>query len=612
MRLLQALAFGVAAAVAVAASIAAQDTAFSQQEKARLEFDRLAESMQRLQVALAESAPDESKTLRAGNRYVQEQRMRERMEGVRDQLKAARWDEALEAMGSVRRDLNVLMNLLLNRDMSLEEILAEMARLEAFKQRVEELIAAQKAEKENAARAEALQNQVEAIEQAKAALDALIRGQEALRQQAKAAGLQAKPSEAERMAGKQGDLKDAAESAAARAKDLERQQRELTDRKAEGAGGAGSCAGSCQGAAGAMAKARAQLGNNKPERSIEDMNQALRQLEQAKRALEEMADEARRQLLQLPFEEQSKRQEVTRIATDKLAEDMEKAGEQGAEKKETPGTPNVQQAVPKQRAAAGMLKDYKPGKAKQEQQNAQEDLEEAKKRLEDALAQLRQQLQDQVLRALEERFGAMLAKQKEISARTVVTDRLRAEALTADGSLPAALVERCQEMSRGELELASEAHDALKLLEDEGTTAVFPEMVVELQGELEGVAELLSACDTDRSTQGRQAEIENLLTLLIDALRRTIENGECAGAGQCNGEPPLVPMSAELKLILGLQKRVAKRTVDYDAQVAEPARGTDEGKAEAAEIARKQGRVHELTRKLAVKVAKQSEAEGGQ
>ena len=67
--------------------------------------------------------------------------------------------------------------------------------------------------------------------------------------------------------------------------------------------------------------------------------------------------------------------------------------------------------------------------------------------------------------------------------------------------------------------------------------------------------------------------------------------------------------SAELKLILGLQKRVYKRTVSYDAQVPEQLRVTEEATTEAGEIARKQGRVKQLTRKLAIKINKEAEAE---
>ena len=619
----------------------AQGTALSKQEKARLQFEKLTESMQRLQIELVETAPDESKVLRVGNQYVQERQVESQMTVVRDLLKRGQWDEALEQMGEVRSHLDVLLNLLLNRDLDLKELLEEIARLEAFKERVEDLIDDQQARKEDAARSEALQEQLEAIEQAKAELDKLIQDQQALREQANEAGLQAAEGQAKEMSDLEGELKKTAESLAEELKDLEAKQEELTkpkdgeagdpkagDPKAgqpksgkpkegapkDGKGGKGkpgACSGSCQGAAGAMGKAQQKLGQNQPERSLEDMYKALRKLAEAKQALEDMEEAARRELLALPFEQQAKKQVVTKIDTDKLAEDMEKAGEakDGQPKKQTPGTDNVQQAVPKQKAAAGQLKEYKPGKAKQEQQDAKEDLEAAKKKLEDALAQLRQQLQDEVLRALEERFGAMLAKQKEITARTVVTDRLRAEALTADGGLPAALAKRCGDLSEGELGLASEAGDALKLLEEEGTTAVFPEIVIELKEDLERVAGRLGAHKTARVTQAMQSEVEDMLRMLIDALRRTIEENEGGRCGRCNGQPPLVPASAEVKLILGLQKRVAKRTKRYDTAVPNPTRATEEATAEAGEIARKQGRVKQLTRKLANKQNKEAEAQ---
>ena len=98
-----------------------------------------------------------------------------------------------------------------------------------------------------------------------------------------------------------------------------------------------------------MGKAQKKLGQNKPERSLEDMDQAMKKLADAKKALEQMAEDAKRDLLELPFEQQARKQEITRIKTDKLAADMEKAGEgkDGQPKKETPGTKNVQQAVPK-------------------------------------------------------------------------------------------------------------------------------------------------------------------------------------------------------------------------------------------------------------------------
>ena len=142
------------------------------------------------------------------------------------------------------------------------------------------------------------------------------------------------------------------------------------------------------------------------------------------------------------------------------------AGDESSEGEPTPGKNKVQQAVPKQRAAAGQLKEFKP--AKQKQQDAKDDLDAAKEALEEALAQLRQQLQDEVLRALEERFTAMLARQRELTIMTKTVDASRKNILTADGQLPTALVSKIAALAEGEGELELETIDALKLLEEDG------------------------------------------------------------------------------------------------------------------------------------------------
>lgn len=69
-----------------------------------------------------------------------------------------------------------------------------------------------------------------------------------------------------------------------------------------------------------------------------------------------------------------------------------------------------------------------------------------------------------------------------------------------------------------------------------------------------------------------------------------------------------MPRSAELKLIQKLQKRVLKRTQNYDTSVPEQLRVTEEAKDEAFEISRKQGKVEKLTRKLANKINKEQQA----
>lgn len=69
-----------------------------------------------------------------------------------------------------------------------------------------------------------------------------------------------------------------------------------------------------------------------------------------------------------------------------------------------------------------------------------------------------------------------------------------------------------------------------------------------------------------------------------------------------------MPRSAELKLIQKLQKRVLKRTQNFDKSVPEQLRVTEEAKDVAFEISRKQGKVEKLTRKLANKINKEQQA----
>jgi hypothetical protein len=612
------LALCIAGAAWFGSAPTAQVRAVSLQEQATAKFKDLHDRMQKLQVRKQATEPEESRVLQAGNRLIQEKRIVEGMERSAALIASSDYDQALEALKQVSEDLNQLLDLLLNRDVELQKLLEEIARLEKFKERVDQLVEEQRAEKEAAAETEALQKHLEELEKAKQEVDALIDRETELRGEANRAGLAAAPAEAQRMTEQQDGIRNDTDELQKRLEDLEKDAAELAAKPAAGApnpgapspgksaAGAGA-SGSAKGASGAMGQAGQSLQQNKPERSLQDMDQAVSKLEQTKQQLEQMAEDARRQLQQLPFDQQARAQEQTKIDTDRLAQDMEAAEQGDGEEagKPTPGRKPVQQAVPKQRAAAGQLKEYKPGKAKQDQQDAVEDLEQAQKELEDALAQLRQQLTDEVLRSLEERFGAMLNQQKELSARTTAIDRVQQNGLAAGDAVPANVKRTCQELGRGEYGLGAEASDALKLLEEDGRTAAFPMIVAELRDDLNRVGERLDLAQSGTVTRQMQADIEATLKDLIDALRRTIED-RAGGGGCCGGsQPPLVPQSAELKLVMTQQKRVNTRTKEYDQAVPDQLRVTDEARDQAKELAHKQGRVEGLLREMAHRLEKE-------
>ena len=516
------------------ASLRAQDPPQSpaqKQELARGKFRDLTARMQKLMVALQQTEPEDSKLLGIGLQYAQEKKLQQRLDQAGVLLQGERWDEALVAMGTLKADLATLLDLLQARDDDLRKLLEQIKRLSGFRDRVDQLAKEQQNEKEDSAKTEALQRQLAELSQKREQAQALLAQQQELRAATNQLGVQAAAEATKPLADKEAELQKQAERLQGELEALEKKQAELAPTPAPADGQPAppsppqpsARAGK---AAKSMAQAQQQLGEQKPEPSLPPQDEAIAKLQEAVRELDEMADATKRELAKLPFDQQQKRQEATQAATDKLAQDMEQPaeGEQPTDEAK-PGQKRVQQAVPKQRAAAGQLKELKP--AKQKQQDAKDDLDAAKQELDEALAQLRQQLQDEVLRALEDRFGAMLKRQKELSARTVALDGARKNVLTADGQLPASMVEQLQGLAKGEDELAAEAGDALKLLGEDGTTAVFPPLVEQLRDDLAAVGKRLAASQSGPDVQQAQRDVEDLLDLLINALRKTIERKEC-------------------------------------------------------------------------------------
>ena len=67
-----------------------------------------------------------------------------------------------------------------------------------------------------------------------------------------------------------------------------------------------------------MGKAQEQLGDKQPEPALKDQDQAIEALKQTMKELDAMAEEARRELLKLPFDELAKKQQKTQQATDNM------------------------------------------------------------------------------------------------------------------------------------------------------------------------------------------------------------------------------------------------------------------------------------------------------
>lgn len=268
------------------------------------------------------------------------------------------------------------------------------------------------------------------------------------------------------------------------------------------------------------------------------------------------------------------------------------SGKNAQDQEPTPGAESVEQARQHMSDAADKLDKQNSGEAGQDQQKAIDQLERAKRELQESLDQLRREQQGQMLAGLESRFRAMLIKQTTIKEGTIT--------LQAKG--PAAWVHadelKLAGLAQDETSLAGEADDALRILKEEGTTIVVPRLLDQLREDMLEITRRLKDKKTDELTQQMMAEIIATLEELIDSvkqMRQQIASGESPSGEQGQqGTPPLLPASAELKLLRSCQVRVNRQTAEYEKLAGEGA----ERERLSHKVADRQREVAEMARKM--------------
>ncbi|MHC4695127.1 MAG: hypothetical protein ACYTFA_00110 [Planctomycetota bacterium] len=222
-----------------------------------------------------------------------------------------------------------------------------------------------------------------------------------------------------------------------------------------------------------------------------------------------------------------------------------------------PGLQNLDQARRDMNDAAEKLEGDDPAKAGESQDRALEELKQAQKELEDVLNQLRREDREEALRDLEGRFREMLSKQNAINAATVHLHEIGPQTFRRAEKLQLA------DLSTQERVLSQRASVCGHVLDEEGTTIVFPRVVGQLAEDMGSAADRLAALDVGPITQNIEREIVETLEQLLEAVQRMQqENEQQAGSGGTDPEnQPLLPPSAELKLLRSSQVRVNSRTV---------------------------------------------------
>jgi hypothetical protein len=360
------------------------------------------------------------------------------------------------------------------------------------------------------------------------------------------------------------------------------------------------------------------LGKGKGRAAESDEKKAVAELEKAAADLKN----ERNRIATLPpeaFENMAKQQDQTADKTGDLSKQMAKDAADKAKKsgggmggmggmggdgesgdgEPPPGKKGVEQAQNEMQGASGKLRRQMPKQAKGDQKKAVDQLKVALDEIEKKLAQLRQEMQQERLAALEAHFRQMLEMQKPITLTTGSLDRVRASRQwNRKETLDLA------KLAKGESELSAMAQKGLDIIVEDGTSIVFPRVVEQLRDDLMSVSKLIEAKNAGSYTQAMQREIESTLKELIEALeeaqKQNDQQSDQPPSDQDPGEqeePPLLPNSAELKLLKASQLRVNRRTKSFD-DVRPDGDLEPVMRDEVRKISKQQDNVAEMTRAM--------------
>jgi len=235
--------------------------------------------------------------------------------------------------------------------------------------------------------------------------------------------------------------------------------------------------------------------------------------------------------------------------------------QQGGE--QSPGQQSLEEAIPFQDEAAERFEQDQGEEGVQKQAEALEKLEQAKQDLEQQLEQMRREQQEQMLAALESRMRAMLSRQVEVNKATRRLSELGVDNWDRkDQNQLGEVVEKQRWVS-------TQADEALFILKEEGSTVVLPPLIEQVRDDASYVADQLAVTDVGRPILLAQEDLELVLRDIIDAVVRQQEElqegGEGGGGG--SGNSPLLPGSAELKLLRACQVRINNTTEKLAVEV---------------------------------------------
>lgn len=224
----------------------------------------------------------------------------------------------------------------------------------------------------------------------------------------------------------------------------------------------------------------------------------------------------------------------------------------------------IKDAEEYQQKAEDEIQRGKRDEGSKDQGEALKNLEEARKKLEDLLRQLRQEEIERTLAALQARCQRMLDLQIAVKNGTVSASRD-----LADGADQRAVQQRSNTLSDDEDKIVVEANKAIALLEEEGSAVAFPEIFKEVRRDMLNVSARLRKTEVGVVTQAIEQDIIDTLGEMIKAFKKARQENQQdkQQQQQQNGgkpaDPKLIDLLGELKLIRSMQVRINNRTQTY-------------------------------------------------
>lgn len=584
-------------------------------------YQRLEELLLRLAEVEVTENPERAALLRRAAKQSRDTFILERMNSASDALRSQKFQQAITDQQAANEQMAALLKLLLTEDRPqrirdekerisnwIKDLKRQERRQRGTRARTEngaELKSVESEQSDIAKAAEALQKEMaeQNEELDPAAEESLKEGSEEASEKMSEAEKKAKQKEAEELAQMVKKAEAAAEKAEQAKSDAEAKlaeaQQELDKAKqdqdkqesqaSEGDQDASEKQASDQKAA--EKKAAAKKAAEKKAQAEADAKQAAAESDKAAKELQD-AKQAQQSQSQSQKPQEGEQPESPK------AESKPQSPQQSAQKQ-------LEKALERMKEAEKALEEAKREQATEKQRQAEEEIRQAIDQLEKILRQLREEEMQRELARLESRLRKMaqmqstvLEKNRELAA-IPLADRDRQTDLKAGN------------LANEEKQIVMEADRAMLLLREEGSSVAFPEVVQQIRGDMQTVADRLAQSKIDVVTQGIQEDVLAALEEMIGALQKAQKDleekkkqeqqGEQPQQGQ-QGEQPLVESLAELKLIRTMQTRVKGTTERYDAMLQ-----TDDG-APTAEIrtllqglAERQNRLYSITRDLVLK-----------